>query len=160
MTRSTESKSVSIAHYDFQNVRRESLLSQNWAASEEEKDMNAMLNTEKKNMNVLFFIYKMIKISINEELNAWITANETDNIIIFIKYMLHQHDVEIKIHNDMIQILEDVNEINITLKIMQTCLQKENRNKNVVRIMPRASHRDTGKRRVNQVNEVNESKRE
>ncbi len=74
--------------------------------------------------------------------------------------MLHQHDVEIKIHNDMIQILEDVNEINITLKIMQTCLQKENRNKNVVRIMPRASHRDTGKRRVNQVNEVNESKRE
>jgi len=32
--------------------------------------MNAMLNTEKKNMNVLFFVYKMIKISINEELNA------------------------------------------------------------------------------------------
>jgi len=73
--------------------------------------------------------------------------------------MLHQHDVEIKIHNDMIQMLEDVNEINITLKIMQTCLQKENRNKNVVRIMPRASHRGTGKRRVNQVNEVNEGKR-
>ena len=56
--------------------------------------------------------------------------------------------------------LEDVNEINITLKIMQTCLQKENRNKNVVRIMLRASHKNTGKRRVNQVNEVNENKRE
>ncbi len=70
MTRSTESESVSIAHYDFQNVRRESLLSQNRAASEEEKGMNAMLNTEEKNMNVLLFVYEMIKISINEELNA------------------------------------------------------------------------------------------
>ncbi len=132
MTRSTESESVSIAHYDFQNVRRESLLSQNWAASEEEKGMNAMLNTEEKNMNVLLFVYEMIKISINEELNVWITANKTDDIIIFIKYMLHQHDIEIKTHNDMIQMLKDVNEINITLKITQTRLQKENRNKNVI----------------------------
>jgi len=32
----------------------------------------------------------------------------------------------------MIQMLEDVNETNITLKIAQTCLQKENRNKNVI----------------------------
>jgi len=32
--------------------------------------MNAMLNTEKENMNILLFVYKMIKISINEELNA------------------------------------------------------------------------------------------
>ncbi len=32
----------------------------------------------------------------------------------------------------MIQMLEDVNEINITLKITQTCLQKENRDKNVI----------------------------
>ncbi len=32
----------------------------------------------------------------------------------------------------MIQMLEDVNKINITLKIMQTRLQKENRNKNVI----------------------------
>jgi len=32
----------------------------------------------------------------------------------------------------MIQMLEDVNEINITLKATQTCLQKENRNKNVI----------------------------
>ncbi len=46
--------------------------------------------------------------------------------------MFQQHNIEIKIHNDMIQMLEDVNEINITLKIMQTCLQKENRNKNVI----------------------------
>jgi len=46
MTRSTESESVSIARYNFQNVRRESLLSQNRAASEEEKDTNAMSNTE------------------------------------------------------------------------------------------------------------------
>ena len=46
--------------------------------------------------------------------------------------MLHQHDIEIKTHNDMIQMLKDVNEINITLKITQTRLQKENRNKNVI----------------------------
>ena len=91
-----------------------------------------MLNTEEENMNALFFVYEMIKISINEELNAWITANETDDIIIFIKYMLHQHDFEIKIHNDMIQMLKDVNGINITLKIMQTRLQNENRNKNMI----------------------------
>ncbi len=70
MIKSTESESVSIARYDFQNVRRELLLSQNWAASKKEKDMNAMLNTEKKNMNALFFVYKMIKIKINEKLNA------------------------------------------------------------------------------------------
>ena len=61
-----------------------------------------MLNTEEKNMNALLFVYEMIKISINEELNAWITVNETDDIIVFIKYMLHQHDIEIKIHNDII----------------------------------------------------------
>ncbi len=91
-----------------------------------------MSNTEEKNMNALFFVYKMIKISINEKLNAWITANETDDIIIFIKYMLHQHDIEIKIYNDMIQMLKDVNKINIILKITQTRLQKENKDKNVI----------------------------
>ncbi len=32
----------------------------------------------------------------------------------------------------MIQMLKDVNKINITLKAMQTRLQKENRNKNVI----------------------------
>jgi len=32
--------------------------------------MNAMLNTEEKNTNALLFVYEMIKISINEELNA------------------------------------------------------------------------------------------
>ena len=132
MTRSTESESVSIACYDFQNVRKESLLLQNWAASEEKKDTNAMLNTEEENMNALLFVYEMIKISINEELNAWITANKTDDIIIFIKYMLHQHDIEIETHNNMIQMLEDVNEINITLKVAQTRLQKEMRDKNVI----------------------------
>ena len=67
MIRSSES--VSIARYDFQNVRRESLLSQNQTASEE-KDTNALLNTEEKNMNTLLFDHKMIKISINTELNA------------------------------------------------------------------------------------------
>ncbi len=46
--------------------------------------------------------------------------------------MCQQHDIEIEIHNDMIQMLKDVNEINITLKITQTRLQKENRNKNVI----------------------------
>ena len=70
MTRSTESESVSIAHYNFENVRRESLLSQNQAASKKEKDMNAMLNIEKENMNALLFVYEIIKISINEKLNA------------------------------------------------------------------------------------------
>ena len=129
MTRSSES--VSIARYDFQNARRESLLSQNRTASEEE-DTNASSNTEEKNMNVLFFDHEMIKISINTELNAWISTHEADDIIVFIKYICQQHDIEIKIHNNMIQMLENVNEINITLKITQTRLQKENRNKNVI----------------------------
>ncbi len=69
MIRSTESESMSIAHYDFQNVRRESLLSQNQTASEEE-DMNVSSDTEEKNMNILFFDHEMIKISISTELNA------------------------------------------------------------------------------------------
>ena len=129
MTRS--SKSVSIAHYELQNARRESLLSQNQTASEE-KDTNASLNTEEKNMNALLFDHKIIKISISTELNAWISTYKADDIIVFIKYIYQQHNIEIKIHNDMIQMLKDVNEINITLKITQTCLQKENRNKNVI----------------------------
>ncbi len=129
MTRSSES--ASIACYELQNARRESLLLQNWIASEEE-NTNASLNIEKKNMNILFFDHEMIKISISTELNAWISIYKADNIIVFIKYIYQQHDIEIKIYNDMIQMLEDVNEINITLKIMQTHLQKENRNKNVI----------------------------
>ena len=129
MTRSSES--ASIAHYDLQNARRKSLLSQNWTASEEE-NTNASLDTEEENMNVLFFNHEMIKISISTELNTWISVYEADDIIIFIKYMYQQHDIKIEIHNNMIQMLEDVNEINITLKIMQTRLQKENRNKNVI----------------------------
>ncbi len=87
MTRSTASESVSIARYELQNARRESLLPQNWAASEEEKDINAMSNTEEKNMNALFFDHKMIKISISTELNAWINAYEADDIVVFIKYI-------------------------------------------------------------------------
>ncbi len=131
MTRSTESESVSIAHYDFQNVRRESLLSQNQTASEEE-DTNVSSDTEEKNMNMLLFDHEMIKISISTELNAWISAHEADNIIVFIKYICQQHDIKIKTHNDMIQMLKDVNEINIMLKAAQTRLQKEMRNKNVI----------------------------
>ncbi len=131
MTRSTELKSVSIAHYDFWNVRRESLLSQNWTASEEE-DTNASSDTEEENMNMLLFDHEMIKISISTELNAWISAYEADDIIVFIKYICQQHDIKIEIHNDMIQMLENVNEINIMLKATQTRLQKENRNKNVI----------------------------
>ncbi len=131
MTRSTESKSVSIAHYDFWNVKRKSLLSQNWTASEEE-DMNALSNTEEKNINTLLFDHEMIKISISTELNAWINTHEADDIVVFIKYICQQHDIEIKIHNDMIQMLEDVNEINIMLKAAQMRLQKEMRNKNVI----------------------------
>ncbi len=138
MTRSTESESVSIAHYELRNARRESLLSQNWTASEEE-DKNASLNTEEKNTNALLFDHEMIKISINEELNAWIIDKRTDNIIIFIKYMTHQHDIEIETHNDMIQMLKDVNRANIKLKTTQMTLntirmrlQKEIKNKNVI----------------------------
>ncbi len=67
MTRSSES--ASIAHYDLQNAKRESLLLQNQTASEEE-GMNASSDTEKKNINMLFFDHKMIKISISTELNA------------------------------------------------------------------------------------------
>ncbi len=114
MTRSTESESVSIARYDFQNVRRESLLSQNRTASEE-KDTNALSDTEEENTNALLFDHEMIKISISIELNAWISAHEADDIVVFIKYMY-----------------QDVNEINITLKAAQTRLQKEMRNKNVI----------------------------
>ncbi len=131
MTRSTESESVSIAHYDFQNVKRESLLSQNWTASEEE-GTNASSNTEEKNMNMLFFNHEMIKISISTELNAWISTHEADDIVVFIKYIYQQHDIEIKTHNDMIQMLKDVNKTNIMLKAAQTRLQKEMRNKNVI----------------------------
>ncbi len=69
-------------------------------------------------MNILFFDHEMIKISISTELNAWISIYKADDIIVFIKYIYQQHDIEIKIYNDMIQMLEDVNEINITLKIM------------------------------------------
>ncbi len=67
MTRSSES--ASITHYELWNAKRESLLSQNWTASEEE-DMNVLSDTEEKNMNMLLFNHKMIKISNNIELNA------------------------------------------------------------------------------------------
>ncbi len=129
MTRSSES--ASIAHYELQNARRESLLSQNRTASEEE-DTNVSSNTEEENTNVLFFDHKMIKISISTELNAWISIHKADDLVVFIKYICQQHDIKIKTYNDMIQMLEDVNEINIMLKITQTRLQKENRNKNVI----------------------------
>jgi len=53
--------------------------------------------------------------------------------------MTHQHNIEIKTHNDMIQMLKNVNKINIELKITQMTLntikmrlQKEMRNKNVI----------------------------
>ncbi len=134
----SESKSVSIARYKLQNARRESLLSQNQTASEEE-NMNVSLNTEKENTNVLLFNHEMIKISISTELNAWISTHEADDLVIFIKYICQQHDIEIEIHNDMIQMLNDVNKINIELKATQTTLnavqthiQKEMKKKNVI----------------------------
>ncbi len=53
--------------------------------------------------------------------------------------MTHQHDIEIETHNDMIQMLKDVNKINIKLKTIQTTLntirtrlQKEIKDKNVI----------------------------
>ncbi len=145
MTRSTESESVSIARYELRNARRESLLSQNRTASEEEST-NASLNTEEENTNALLFNHEMIKISISTELNAWISTHEADDLVVFIKYMCQQHDIEIKIHNDMIQMLNDVNKINIelkainielkatqtTLNAVQTRLQKEMKKKNVI----------------------------
>jgi len=67
MTRSSES--ASIAHYELQNARRESLLPQNRTVSEEE-GTNASSNTEEENTNALLFDHEMIKISINTELNA------------------------------------------------------------------------------------------
>ncbi len=131
MIRSSES--ASIAHYKLQNARKESVLSQNWTASEsEEEDINASLNTEEKNMNMLLFDHEMIKISISIKLNAWINTYEADNIIVFIKYICQQHNIKIKIYNDMIQMLKDVNKINITLKTKQTRLQKEMKDKNVI----------------------------
>ncbi len=138
MTRSTESKLVSIARYKLQNARRESLLSQNRTASKEE-DMNVSLNTEEENMNALLFNHEMIKISISTELNAWISIHEADDLVVFIKYIFQQHDIKIETHNDMIQMLNDVNKINIKLKAMQTTLnavqthlQKEMKKKNVI----------------------------
>jgi hypothetical protein len=46
--------------------------------------------------------------------------------------MCHKHNIEIGIHNDLIQMLEDVNETNIALKAQQTSLQKEIKDKNVI----------------------------
>jgi len=60
--------------------------------------------------------------------------------------MTHQHDIEIKTHNDMIQMLNDVNKINIELKAInielkamqimlnavQMHLQKKMKKKNVI----------------------------
>jgi len=71
MIKSTEleSESVSTACYKLQNVEKESLLSQNQTASEEE-DMNTSLNIKEENMNTLLFNHEMIKISISTELNA------------------------------------------------------------------------------------------
>ncbi len=108
--------------------------------------MNASLNTEEKNMNALLFNHKMIKISISTELNAWINTHEADDFITFIKYMYQQHDIKIKIHNNIIQMLNDINKINIKLKVIniklkvmqimlnvvQTCLQKKMKKKNMI----------------------------
>jgi len=69
MTRDTKSESMNITCYELQNARRESLLSQNRTASEEE-DTNASLNTEEENTNALLFNHEMIKISISIELNV------------------------------------------------------------------------------------------
>ncbi len=145
MIKSTELKSLSIAHYELWNAERESLLSQNWTASEEE-DINVSLNTKEKNINALFFDHEMIKISISTELNAWINTHEVNDLVAFIKYICQQHDIEIKIHNDMIQMLNDINKINIELKainiklkVTQTMLnavwmhlQKKMKKKNVI----------------------------
>ncbi len=147
MTKSTELESelVSTACYKLQNVEKKSLLSQNQTASEEE-DMNTSLNIKEENMNTLLFDHEMINISISTELNAWISAHEADDLVAFIKYICQQHDIEIKIYNDMIQMLNDINKINIKLKAINielkatqttlnavwTRLQKEMKKKNMI----------------------------
>ncbi len=134
-----------MTRYETRNAERESLLSQNWTASEEE-DTNALSNIEEENTNMLFFDHEMIKISISTKLNAWISAHEADDLVVFIKYICQQHDIEIKTHNDMIQMLNDINKINvelkainiklkatqITLNAVQTRLQKEMKKKDVI----------------------------
>ncbi len=124
MTRSTEleSESVSTTRYETQDAERESLLLQNWTASEEE-DTNASLNIKEENTNALFFDHEMIKISISIELNTWINTHEANDLVVFIKYMCQQHDIEIKIHNDMIQMLNDINKINVELKVINIKLK-------------------------------------
>ncbi len=147
MTRSTEleSESVSTTRYETWNAERESLLSQNQTASEEE-DMNVSLNIKEENMNTLLFDHEMIKISISTELNAWISTHEADDLVAFIKYICQQHDIEIEIYNDMIQMLNDINKINVELKAINiklkatqttlnavwTRLQKKMKKKNVI----------------------------
>ncbi len=88
MIKSTELESelVSTTRYETRNAERESLLSQNWTASEEE-DTNASSNIEEENTNALLFDHEMIKISISTKLNAWISAHEADDLVVFIKYM-------------------------------------------------------------------------
>ncbi len=133
MTRSTEleSESMSTTHYETWDAERESLLSQNWTASEEE-DTNASSNIKEENMNALLFDHKMIKISISTELNAWISTHEADDLVVFIKYICQQYDIEIKIHNDMIQMLNDINKINIELKAINIKLKVTQTMLNVV----------------------------
>ena len=60
------------------------------------------MNIKEENTNALLFDHEMIKISISTELNAWISTHEADDLVIFIKYMCQQHDIEIETHNDMI----------------------------------------------------------
>ena len=147
MIRSTklESELVSTTRYETRDAERKSLLSQNWTASEE-KDTNASSNIEEENTNTLLFDHEMIKISISTKLNAWISAHEADNLVAFIKYICQQHDIEIEIHNDMIQMLNNINKINVELKAIniklkatQTTLnavwmhlQKEMKKKNMI----------------------------
>ncbi len=71
---------------------------------------------------------------------------EANDLVVFIKYICQQHDIEIEIHNDMIQMLNNINKINIELKVInielkatqttlnavQTRLQKEMKKKNVI----------------------------
>ena len=147
MARSTglESELVSTTRYETRDAERESLLSQNRTAPEEE-GTNASSNIEEEDTNALLFDHEMIKISISTELNAWISAHEAGDLVAFIKYMCQQHDIEIEIHNDMVQMLNDVNKINAeleainielkatqaTLNAVRTRLQKEMKEKNVI----------------------------
>ncbi len=114
-------------------LRKKKRLSHIWVKSE--------LNLTSSLISFNHYAENSLTFNLVQSYQSWYACNrisiyEANDIIVFIKYMYQQHDIKIKIHNDMIQMLKDVNEINIMLKeqlkTQQTSLQKEIKNKNVI----------------------------